>query len=168
MKARRLTRMLLLVFVLMLSMGAPAQQQAAPVAPLDQPGHIFTVTMLKIEPSRVSEFLDFWQKEFVPLEKNIPEILSSKILQHRWGPSDTWYSSFMNTRTWQALKKPKGSRKGPFSALPPQIHRQPRLSKSSRPLFPDMWITFCLLLTAFASMARRNKCFSSYAFGFRT
>src|SRR5437667_12072894 len=88
MKARRLTRMLLLVFVLMLSMGAPAQQQAAPVAPLDQPGHIFTVTMLKIEPSRVSEFLDFWQKEFVPLEKNIPEILSSKILQHRWGPSD--------------------------------------------------------------------------------
>jgi hypothetical protein len=75
-------------FVLMLAIGAVAQPQPASVAPLDQSGHIFTVTMLKIEPSRVSEFLDFWQKEFVPLEKNIPEILSSKVLQHRWGPSD--------------------------------------------------------------------------------
>jgi hypothetical protein len=88
MKARSLTRMLWLVYALALPISALAQQQAPPVASLDQPGHIFTVTMLKIEPSRMSEFLDFWQKEFVPLEKNIPEILSSKILQHRWGPSD--------------------------------------------------------------------------------
>jgi hypothetical protein len=88
METRRLTRILWLVCLLTLPICALAQQQAAPVAPLDQPGHIFTVTMLKIEPNRVGEFLDFWQKEFVPLEKNIPEILSSKVLQHRWGPSD--------------------------------------------------------------------------------
>ena len=88
MEGRKLIRMWLLLSVLMLPPGVLAQQQPATGASLDQPGHIFTLTMLKIEPGRVSEFLDFWQKEFVPLEKNIPEILSSKILQHRWGPSD--------------------------------------------------------------------------------
>jgi len=77
-----------LALVLITAINIHAQQQPAPAGPMDQPGHIFTVTMLKVEPSRTSEFLDFWQKEFVPLEKNIPEILSSKILQHRWGPSD--------------------------------------------------------------------------------
>ncbi len=81
-------RMCALFFVLTAVISIHAQQQSTPVAPMEQPGHIFTVTMLKIEPSRVGEFLDFWQKEFVPLEKNIPEILSSKVLQHRWGPSD--------------------------------------------------------------------------------
>ena len=74
----------LLIFVFVVP--SPGQQQAT--AALDQPGHVFTLTMLKIEPSRVTEFLDFWEKQFVPLEKNIPEILSSKVLQHRWGPSD--------------------------------------------------------------------------------
>jgi hypothetical protein len=80
--------MFVLSFVLMVAISIHAQQQPAPVAPMEQPGHIFTVTLLKIEPGRMNEFLDFWQKEFVPLEKNIPEILSSKVLQHRWGPSD--------------------------------------------------------------------------------
>lgn len=79
---------LLLVVLLISAISAVAQQQNAPVAPFDQPGHIFTITMLKVEPSRITEFLDFWQKEFVPLERNIPEILSSKVPQHRWGPSD--------------------------------------------------------------------------------
>jgi hypothetical protein len=88
MKVCKLARVLLLVSALIFTLGAFAQKQPTPTAPLDQPGHIFTVTMLKIEPSRVTEFLDFWEKQFVPLEKNIPEILSSKILQHRWGPSD--------------------------------------------------------------------------------
>jgi hypothetical protein len=81
-------RLAMLVFVIVASISIHAQQQSAQVAPMDQPGHIFTLTMLKIEPARMSEFLDFWEKEFVPLEKNIPEILSSKVLQHRWGPSD--------------------------------------------------------------------------------
>ena len=81
-------RLSFLAVLIITSISIQAQQQPAPVAPMEQPGHIFTVTMLKIEPSRVGEFLDFWQKEFVPLEKNIPEILSSKVLQHRWGPSD--------------------------------------------------------------------------------
>jgi len=123
MKARRLTRMLLPVFVLMLSMGAPAQQQAAPVAPLDQPGHIFTVTMLKIEPSRVSEFLDFWQKEFVPLEKNIPEILSSKILQHRWGPSDYMVFVIHEYKDLASIEKAQRQQEGAIqraSATDPQ------------------------------------------------
>jgi len=84
----KMQRLTVLALVLMAAISVHAQQQAAPVAPMEQPGHIFTVTLLKIEPGRMGEFLDFWQKEFVPLEKNIPEIISSKVLQHRWGPSD--------------------------------------------------------------------------------
>src|SRR5207302_11458518 len=91
MKARTLSRMLLLLSVLTLTLGALAQQQAAPVAPLDQPRHIFTVTVLKLDPSRRSEFLDFCQEELVPPEKNIPELLRSTVLLHRGGPSDVLY-----------------------------------------------------------------------------
>jgi hypothetical protein len=76
-----------LLMLIAVSVNLSAQQQPA-TAPLDAPGHIFTVTMLKLQPNQVGEFLDFWEKHFVPLEKNIPEILSSKVLQHRWGPSD--------------------------------------------------------------------------------
>jgi len=123
MKARTLSRMLLLLSVLTLTLGALAQQQAAPVAPLDQPGHIFTVTMLKIEPSRISEFLDFWQKEFVPLEKNIPEILSSKILQHRWGPSDYMVFVIHEYKDLASIEKAQKQQEGAIqraSATDPQ------------------------------------------------
>jgi hypothetical protein len=121
MKACKVTCMLLLVS--MVTLGALAQQQAAPVAPLDQPGHIFTVTLLKIEPSRVSEFLDFWQKEFVPLEKNIPEILSSKILQHRWGPSDYMVFVIHEYKDLASIEKAQKQQEGAIqraSATDPQ------------------------------------------------
>jgi len=121
MKACKLTCMLLLVS--MVTLGALAQQQAAPVAPLDQPGHIFTVTLLKIEPSRVSEFLDFWQKEFVPLEKNIPEILSSKILQHRWGPSNYMVFVIHEYKDLASIEKAQKQQEGAIqraSATDPQ------------------------------------------------
>lgn len=123
MEARNLTRMLLPVYLLTLALGAPAQQQGAPVAPLDQPGHIFTVTMLKIEPSRIGEFLDFWQKEFVPLEKNIPEILSSKVLQHRWGPSDYMVLVIHEYRDLASVEKAQKQQEGAIqraAAVDPQ------------------------------------------------
>jgi len=89
MKSLRSWMVWVVVFFLTTATASVAgQQQPAATAPMDQPGHVFTVTLLKLQPSQISEFLDFWEKQFVPLEKNIPEILSSKVLQHRWGPSD--------------------------------------------------------------------------------
>lgn len=88
------------------------QQQNPGSAPLDQPGHVFTITMLKVEPSRINEFLDFWQKEFVPLEKNIPEILSSKVLQHRWGPSDYMVFIIHEYRDLASIEKAQKQQEG--------------------------------------------------------
>ena len=72
METRRLTRILWLICLLTLPICALTQQQAAPVAPLDQPGHIFTVTMLKIEPSRVSKSLIFGRKNLSHWRRTFP------------------------------------------------------------------------------------------------
>jgi len=56
--------------------------------PPEESGHIFTVTMLKIPLNQVNDFLNFWEKTFVPLEKQDPSLLSSEILRHRWGGTD--------------------------------------------------------------------------------
>ena len=111
MKTSQVVRVLLpaVIFISVLCQG---QQQNPAGAPLDQPGHVFTITMLKVEPSRINEFLDFWQKEFVPLEKNIPEILSSKVLQHRWGPSDYMVFIIHEYRDLAGIEKAQKQQEG--------------------------------------------------------
>jgi hypothetical protein len=73
--------------VLSLTLLMPSLQAQQQVAP-GSGGHVFTVTLLKVPQGQISDFIDFWEKEFTPLERQIPQIVSSKVLQHRWGPAD--------------------------------------------------------------------------------
>jgi hypothetical protein len=127
MEVYRVARLLLQICGLMLGVSAFAQQQPAPVALMDQPGHIFTITMMKIEPSRITEFLDFWQKEFVPLEKNIPEILSSKVLQHRWGPSDYMIFVIHEYKDLASVEKAQKQQEG---AIQPRATTDPQAGEA--------------------------------------
>lgn len=61
--------------------------------PAEDSGHIFTVTLLKIPLGQVSAFMDFWEKTWVPLEKQDPDLISSTVLRHRYGPTD--YTVFL-------------------------------------------------------------------------
>jgi hypothetical protein len=79
--------------LLCLLLAAPVSFFGQNSRPPEEAGHIFTVTMLKIPLNQVNDFLDFWEKTFVPLEKQDPSLLSSEILRHRWGTTD--YSVFL-------------------------------------------------------------------------
>lgn len=89
----------------------------------EKPGHIFVMTMFKIPLGQVSEFMGYWEKVFVPLEKDDPYLVSSVVMRHRMGPTDYSVVLIQEFKDLAAVESSRNREEGPLlqrSASDPQ------------------------------------------------
>ena len=80
----------------------------------EKPGHIFVVTMFKIPLGQVSEFMAYWEKVFVPLEKVDPYLVSSVVMRHRIGPTDYSVMLIQEFKDLAAVESSRNQEEGPL------------------------------------------------------
>ena len=89
----------------------------------EKPGHIFVVTMFKIPLGQVSDFMGYWEKVFVPLEKEDADLVSSVVMRHRMGPTDYSVVLIQEFKDLAAVESSRNREEGPLlqrSASDPQ------------------------------------------------
>ncbi len=63
---------------------------AIPVALLaqeeEEEGHVFQVSTFKVRFDQLEEFLELWEKEYLPITMQNDLMKSQKVLTHLWGP----------------------------------------------------------------------------------
>ncbi len=52
----------------------------------EEEGHVFQVSTFKVRFDQLEEFLDLWEKEYLPIDMQNDLMKSQKVLTHLWGP----------------------------------------------------------------------------------
>ncbi len=77
-------------------------------------GHIIVITMFKIPLGQVSDFMNYWETVFVPLEKEDPDLISSTVMRHRYGPTDYSVMLIQEFKDLASVEASRNREEGPL------------------------------------------------------
>jgi hypothetical protein len=109
---KRIARFLGLGLALLILSPSVSFSQGTP--PGANSGHIFVITMFKIPLGQVSDFMAYWSTVFVPLEKQDPDLISSVVMRHRYGPTDYSVMLIQEFKDLASVEASRNREEGPL------------------------------------------------------